>query len=108
TDWTIRRGGQPMSNLAAALSTVMSRHVFDKTGLSGVFNYNLRFAHDDATPGEFSPGISPFPQSDVPAGPSVFSVLEEQLGLKLIPDKGPSWIPHHRSRRKAVRELTAV
>jgi uncharacterized protein (TIGR03435 family) len=90
TDWVIRGGGQPMNNFAMALSTVMGRHVFDKTGLSAIFNYKLQFAHDDTTPGEFPPGMpSPFPQSDVPAGPSVFSVLEGQLGLKLVPDKGP-------------------
>jgi uncharacterized protein (TIGR03435 family) len=58
-------------------------------GASFRFNYNLRFAHDDATPGEFPPGISRFPQTDVPAGPSVFTLLEQQLGLKLVPDKGP-------------------
>src|SRR5262249_20299677 len=82
--------GQPMRNFAGALSTVMGRHVFDKTGLTARFNYSLRFAHDDTTPGEFSEGLpSPFPQSDVPAGPSVFTVLEEQLGLKLVLDKGP-------------------
>jgi uncharacterized protein (TIGR03435 family) len=89
SDWTINGSGQPISSFAAALSTVMGRHVFDKTGLSDLFNYNLRFAHDDTTPGEFPPGLpSLFPQSDVPAGPSVFTVLEEQLGLKLVPDKG--------------------
>src|SRR5262249_12342689 len=57
SDWTINGAGQPMSNFAAALSTVMGRHVFDKTGLSGRFRYNLRFAHDDITPGEFPPGL---------------------------------------------------
>jgi uncharacterized protein (TIGR03435 family) len=90
SDWTINGAGQPMSNLAGALSIVMGRHVFDKTGISGVFSYNLRFAHDDTTHGEFPPGLpSPSPQTDVPAGPSVFTVLEERLGLKLISDKGP-------------------
>jgi len=90
SDWTIYGAGQAMSNLAGMLTTVTGRHVFDKTGLSGRFNYNLRFAHDDTTPGEFPPGMpSPFPQSDVPAGRSLFTVLEEQLGLKLVPDKGP-------------------
>ena len=51
SDWTINGAGQPMSNLAGALSIVMGRHVFDKTGVSGVFSYSLRFAHDDTTPG---------------------------------------------------------
>jgi hypothetical protein len=59
-----------MSNFAAAPSTAMACHVFDKIGLSALFNYNLRFAHDDTRPGEFPPGLpSPFPQSYVPAGP---------------------------------------
>jgi uncharacterized protein (TIGR03435 family) len=90
SDWIINGAGQAMSNLAEMLTTITGRHVFDKTGLPGLFNYSLRFAHDDTTPGEFPPGLpSPFPQTDVPAGVSVFTVLEEQLGLKLVPDKGP-------------------
>jgi uncharacterized protein (TIGR03435 family) len=74
--------------MAEMLSLVTGRHVFDKTGVSGLFNYNLRFAHDDTTPGEL-PGTPGLPQSDVPAGPSIFTVLEEQLGMKLVSDKGP-------------------
>ena len=79
-----------MSSLAGAPSIVMGQHVFDKTGISGLFSYSVRFAHDDTTPGEFPPGLpSPSPQADVPAGPSVFTVLEQQLGLKLVTEKGP-------------------
>jgi uncharacterized protein (TIGR03435 family) len=90
SDWTINGNGQPMSNLAGALSIVMGRNVFDKTGVSGQFSYSIRFAHDETTPGEFPAGLpSPNSQSDVPAGPSVFTVLEQQLGLKLVADKGP-------------------
>src|SRR5215831_2610945 len=90
SDWTLNGAGQPISNLAAMLTTVTGRNVFDKTGVSGLFNYSLRFAHDDTTPGEYPLGMpSPVPQAAVPAGPSVFTVLEEQLGLKLVPDKGP-------------------
>jgi uncharacterized protein (TIGR03435 family) len=89
SDWTIKGAGQPISNLVEMLTTVTGRKVFDKTGVSGLFNYNLRFAHDDTTPGEFPAGAFRFPQSDVPAGPSIFTVLEQQLGLKLVPDKGP-------------------
>jgi uncharacterized protein (TIGR03435 family) len=51
SDWTINGAGQPLGSLAGALSIVMGRHVFDKTGISGVFSYSLRFAHDDTTPG---------------------------------------------------------
>jgi uncharacterized protein (TIGR03435 family) len=89
SDWTMNAAGQSMSNFAASLSMIMGRRVLDKTDLSGLFSYSLRFAHDDTTPGEFPPGMpSPFSQTDVPAGPSVFTVLEERLGLKLVPDKG--------------------
>lgn len=90
SDWTINGAGQPMSEFVVALSSVMGRHVIDKTGLSDRFSYSLRFAHDDTTPGELPPGMpSPFPPTDVPSGPSIFTVLEQQLGLKLAPDKGP-------------------
>jgi uncharacterized protein (TIGR03435 family) len=58
SDWTINGAGQPMSSLAGALSIVMGRYVFNKTEVSGVFSYSLRFAHDDTTPGEFPSGQS--------------------------------------------------
>jgi uncharacterized protein (TIGR03435 family) len=65
----------------------VDRPVLDKTGVTGVFNYRLRFAHDDTAPGE--PMMRDhFPPSDLPAGPSVFTALEK-LGLRLVSDKGP-------------------
>jgi uncharacterized protein (TIGR03435 family) len=68
----------------------MDRHVLDKTGIAALFNFNLVFAHDDTTPGNFPSGFpSPFTPSDSPAGPSIFTVLEQQLGLTLLPDTGP-------------------
>jgi uncharacterized protein (TIGR03435 family) len=88
-DWKIDGAGQKMSNLAAALSQIMDRYVLDKTGLAESYTYHLRFAHDDATPGNFPPDLPPpFTQTDLPPGPSVFTALE-QLGLKLVKDKGP-------------------
>jgi uncharacterized protein (TIGR03435 family) len=90
SDWKLDSAGQPLSNMAGWLSTVTGRHVFDKTGINDLFILHLTFAHDDTTPGEFPEGApSPFAQADVPTGPSIFTVLEQQLGLKLVPDKGP-------------------
>ena len=90
SNWTLDAAGQSLDRLAGALSAAMDRHVLDKTGITAVFNYNLVFAHDDRTPGNFPSGFpSPFAPSDTPPGPSVFTVLEQQLGLTLLPDKGP-------------------
>src|SRR5262249_3475270 len=81
--------GQKLGGLAGALSGIMDLHVLDKTGVSDVYSYHLRFAHDDTTPGNAPPEILAawFPHTDVPAGASVFTALE-QLGLKLVKDKG--------------------
>ncbi len=70
---------------------VVDRPVIDKTGIAGKFNFHLEFAPDNATPaflpgGELDHGqVGP---SD-PVGPSIFSAIQEQLGLKLVPAKGP-------------------
>lgn len=89
-NWTIDAAGQSLGRLAAfALSETMDRHVIDKTGITALFNFHLVFAHDEDTPGNLPPGFpSPFSPSDIPPGPSVFTVLG-QLGLKLGPVKGP-------------------
>ncbi len=69
---------QPLSN---ALATVLDRTVIDKTGLTGMFDIHLAFIPDLAT------AADPATSSDL--GPSVFTALQEQLGLKLESAKGP-------------------
>jgi uncharacterized protein (TIGR03435 family) len=73
-----------MSQIAALLSGPRSgRPVVDNTGIAGFFNVELRWTPDLA---QLPPGLSP---DDVPpvdsSGPSLFTALEEQLGLKLEP-----------------------
>jgi uncharacterized protein (TIGR03435 family) len=65
--------------LAEQLGRSVGRVVVDKTGLDGRFDLTLKFVSDDAV----SAG------TDAPSGPSVFTALQEQLGLKLEPEKGP-------------------
>jgi uncharacterized protein (TIGR03435 family) len=69
---------------------MMDRYVLDKTGITGEFSYHLVFAHDKEAPGTFPPGFrSPFQSSNIPSAPSISTVLEQQLGLKLVSDSGP-------------------
>ena len=73
--------GQRLSALAARLSLFTGRPVVDNTGLSGGFDFDLRFPELD-TPADArggDPGVN---------GGGVFTALEEQLGLKLVPTSG--------------------
>jgi uncharacterized protein (TIGR03435 family) len=65
--------------LAEELSKVAGRDVVDKTGIAGRYHLTLRWTPDD----------SATTSSDNDSGPSLFTALEEQLGLKLEPAKGP-------------------
>jgi len=58
----------------------LDRRVVNRTGLSGRFDFHLQFS-------PAVPGVNPSAFTD-PAGPSVFTALEEQLGLRLVPAKG--------------------
>ena len=68
-----------MRLLAEQLGRSVGRVVVDKTGLDGRFDLTLKYVSDDA--------VSAGPDS--PSGPSIFTALQEQLGLKLEPEKGP-------------------
>jgi len=58
--------------------------VLDKTGLAGEFNFKVQYAEE----GPSKPGtVQPEPAD--PAGPSLASALQEQLGLKLETQKAP-------------------
>ena len=81
------------ATLAAQLSLLTGRVVIDKTGLEGDYDFELRWAQE---PGQGSPdafGLSAV-ASDTPPpvdanGPSIFTALQEQLGLRLESQKGP-------------------
>jgi uncharacterized protein (TIGR03435 family) len=73
------------------LGPQLDRPVIDKTGIDGIFDFHLEFAPDQNTPGFLlqlrrPPGAA---SADDPSGPSIFTALPEQLGLKLEPTKGP-------------------
>lgn len=67
-----------MPALAEFLAERVGRPVLDRTGLSGPFEITLDWAIDDAPAAD---GVDP--------GPSLFTALQEQLGLKLDSTKGP-------------------
>lgn len=81
-----------MERLATTLSDVAGRTVIDKTGLTGKFDVHLEWAADDAMPGLVAPGLPPdtgAPPAGTDSGPSIFTALQEQLGLKLESSKAP-------------------
>jgi uncharacterized protein (TIGR03435 family) len=65
--------------------------VVDKTGLTRRYDIKLNWSPDsDLGPGHASvnDGHSPL-TPPAPAGPSIFTAVQEQLGLKLEPGKAP-------------------
>jgi uncharacterized protein (TIGR03435 family) len=78
-------GGATMQQLAANLSVRQERLVIDKTGLAARFAFNLSWTPDQLPTEPPPPGVPPID----PNGPSLFTALQEQLGLKLQPAKAP-------------------
>ena len=81
-------GAFPLSQLATALSPMVQRVVIDRTGLAGNFDIDVTFTPDQMPQGPPPPGAPPRPPVD-PNGPSIFTALQEQLGLKLESVRGP-------------------
>lgn len=105
----------PLSSLAQVISQQLGRTVLDKTGLTGNYNFNLKWVPDEAQrrmfagamPGGPGPGggagiggsaaaggntqsaAGMAPPASNSTGPSIFTAVREQLGLKLVSQKGP-------------------
>jgi uncharacterized protein (TIGR03435 family) len=63
--------------------------VIDKTGLSGEYDFKVEFAQDNG-PVNKGPGDGPpLGPADSARGPSIFTAVQEQLGLRLTSAKGP-------------------
>lgn len=86
--------GVPLTLLVEQLSFQLGRTIVDKTGLTGSYDYTLQWTPDEsqgptfkgAESGQRGIESTPSPES---SGPSVFTALQEQLGLKLEARKGP-------------------
>jgi len=81
-------GAMSMAQLAQALSPRVNRVVLDRTGLTGAFVLDLEFTPDQPGPGgALQPGGGP--QTAPSDGPSIYTAIQEQLGLKLDSQRGP-------------------
>lgn len=65
-----------MQTFAFNLSNQIGQQVVDETGLTGNYDFVLKWTPDDQ-------------QGTPDAGPTLFTALQEQLGLKLVPARGP-------------------
>jgi uncharacterized protein (TIGR03435 family) len=80
----------PVANLVPMLSRILGRTVIDKTGLTGRYDMKMEFTPDDSQLAMMAPpGAPPPPPPDSSSAPSLFTALQEQLGLKLESQKGP-------------------
>ncbi len=98
----------PIALLVKVMSQQLGRTVIDKTGLTGKYNFSLHWAPDPSMGGMMGgpgpgpgPGPGAAPGGNAPigggggsltpdsSGPSIFTALQEQAGLKLDSEKGP-------------------
>jgi bla regulator protein blaR1 len=87
----LKARGSTMPALASTLSTFAGRIVVDRTGLAGGYDVDLNWTPDQI-PRPAGGGDQPVQVNGVtvdPNGPSLFTALQEQLGLKLESTKGP-------------------
>jgi uncharacterized protein (TIGR03435 family) len=78
-----------LANMLMHQPDVEGRTVLDKTGLSGKYEVTLQWLPEDQTfPGPAGGAQPAAPHSDA-SGPSIYTALQEQLGLRLESTKGP-------------------
>jgi uncharacterized protein (TIGR03435 family) len=86
--------GVALARFADVLSRQIGHIVVDKTGLKGNYDFTLKWTPDEGQmPGGPGGGPGGPPRDAAPppdaSGPSIFTALQEQLGLKLESQKGP-------------------
>jgi uncharacterized protein (TIGR03435 family) len=88
---TLVGGGISMERLAHELGAlILDKNVIDRTGLAGDYILRLEYAPDEKTRCFGPPAMCAVdPGSDIPPAANIFTAMEQQLGLKLEPIKGP-------------------
>ena len=78
--------GVTLTMFGHVLSGFVGRNVVDRTGLAGSFDIQLMY--DPASAAKAPPGAPPGPTNADDTAPSIFTALQEQLGLKLESTRG--------------------
>jgi uncharacterized protein (TIGR03435 family) len=85
-----------MPRLTDILGMAVGRPVVDKTGLTGAYDIMLEFSPEamgagpkSPAPGGNSGNPAETPHDSNDSGPTIFTALQEQLGLKLVSRNGP-------------------
>ena len=91
-DWPGRNNltaqATPITQLAEIiLSGQLECLVSDKTGLTGNYDFTLKWTRDPGSTTGFDSGGASSPDA---SGPSIFTAVQEQLGLKLQPTRTPT------------------
>ena len=79
----IEMNAETMTNFVRNLSPIAGRSIVNKTGLTGGFDLELTWTPD--APAGNAPDATPLAND----GPSLFTAMQEQLGLKLDAQRGP-------------------
>ena len=75
-----------LDDFSRRLGLILDRPVVNRTGLDGRFDFLFEFAVDQTTPRYLRPTTPPSSQ------PSVFQAIQDRLGLKLEPARGPGTV----------------
>jgi uncharacterized protein (TIGR03435 family) len=75
----------PMETVIKLLSNQLDRLVVDRTGLAGNYDLELEWSPDASRPSADAAGAA----ATEPSGPSIFTAVQEQLGLRLEATKAP-------------------
>jgi uncharacterized protein (TIGR03435 family) len=84
----IRAVSVPVKDMTPILSRMLGRTVIDQTGLAGNYDFTMEWTPDDIQLAQMPPD-APKPAPSDTTGPSIFTAIQEQLGLKLESRKGP-------------------
>jgi len=90
-DTSLSAENASIDDLASLLSAILRSTVVNQTGIDGKYNVSMEFAPESSGQAPMSKGgvALPPPPPDAVPGPSIFTAIQEKLGLKLETKKVP-------------------
>ena len=86
---TLTASASPISDLVMMLSQQLGRQLVDQTGLKGTYDFTLQWTSDMGLGGGVLPVAPDAAGANDAGGTSIFTALQDQLGLRLESTKGP-------------------